>query len=350
MEKIKRFFWLCSGASIALLNKCTTESTKYVGIGATIFFTGVFAALAASYALFTVFDNIWIAILLGLIWGLMIFNLDRFIVSSMRKEGKPWQEWLMATPRLILAIIISVVIAKPLELKIFEKEIKAELVVMEQQGYANQENEVKLRFQTEQDQLNKEIETLNSELANKTIARNELDKQAREEADGTGGTKKRNAGPIYKLKKADADKADQELKQLSNRNETIIADRRAALASTQSKLQTELTQLEKQKPDGLASRLEALSRIALNSSAIGWASWFIMLLFIAIETAPVFVKLISPRGPYDHLLKMEEHGYEVQRVEHLAREHAAAKERLKDLATTEADYANNRLDMLLNKS
>ncbi|MBX2915171.1 MAG: DUF4407 domain-containing protein [Cyclobacteriaceae bacterium] len=350
MEKIKKFFWLCSGASIALLNKCSSESTRYVGIGATVFFTGVFAALAAAYALFTVFDNVWIAAILGLVWGLMIFNLDRFIVSSMRKDGKPWQEWLMASPRIVLAIIISVVIARPLELKIFEKEIQAELVLMEQQAYANQENEVKLRFQSDQNQISSEIEKLNSELAAKTIERNELDKQAREEADGTGGTKQRNAGPIYKLKKADAEKADLELSQLKARNESLLTERRAALAATQSKLQTELTQLQKQKPDGLASRLEALNRIAANSSAIAWASWFILFLFIAIETAPVFVKLISPRGPYDNLLKMEEHGYEVQRVEYVAREHAAAKERLKDVARTEAGYANTSLDILLNKS
>jgi len=350
MEKIKKFFWLCSGASIALLNKCTTESTKYAGIGATVFFTGVFAALAAAYALFKVFDNVWIAAILGLVWGLMIFNLDRFIVSSMRKDGKLWQEWLMASPRILLAIIISVVIARPLELKIFEKEIQAELVVMEQQAYGNQENEVKLRFQSEQDQLTTEIEKLNSELTTKATERNELDKQAREEADGTGGTKQRNAGPIYKLKRADADKADRELSQLKERNESLMNERRTTLAVSQTKLQTELTQLQKQKPDGLASRLEALSRIAANSSAIAWASWFILFLFIAIETAPVFVKLISPRGPYDNLLKMEEHAYEVQRVEHLAREHAAAKERLKDLAGTEAGYANSSLDILLNKS
>lgn len=321
-----------------------------MGIGATVFFTGVFAALAAAYALFTVFDNVWIAAILGLVWGLMIFNLDRFIVSSMRKDGKPWQEWLMASPRIVLAIIISVVIARPLELKIFEKEIQAELVLKEQQAYADQENEVKLRFQSDQNQITGEIERLNSELTAKTIERNELDKQAREEADGTGGTKQRNAGPIYKLKKADAEKADLELSQLKARNESLLTERRAALAASQSKLQTELTQLQKQKPDGLASRLEALSRIAANSSAIAWASWFILFLFISIETAPVFVKLISPRGPYDNLLKMEEHGYEVQRVEYVAREHAAAKERLKDLAGTEAGYANSSLDMLLNKS
>jgi hypothetical protein len=30
------------------------------------------------------------------------------------------------------------------------------------------------------------------------------------------------------------------------------------------------------------------------------------LLFIAIETAPIFVKLISARGPYDELLELHE--------------------------------------------
>ena len=85
MNKVKNFFWYCAGANHQLLNQSTTESSKYVGIGATVFFTGLFAALAAGYAFFTVFNGYLIASILGLIWGLMIFNLDRYIVSSMRK-------------------------------------------------------------------------------------------------------------------------------------------------------------------------------------------------------------------------------------------------------------------------
>ena len=135
MEKIKHFFWLCSGVHIPMLKKCEVESSKYAGIGATIFFTGIFAALAASYALYTVFDNAWIASLSGLVWGLMIFNLDRYIVSSMRKERNSWREFRTALPRIVLAVLISIVIAKPLEMKIFDKEIQSELIIMEQQTY-----------------------------------------------------------------------------------------------------------------------------------------------------------------------------------------------------------------------
>jgi hypothetical protein len=157
MERIKHFFWLCSGVHIPMLKKCDVESSKYAGIGATIFFTGVFAALAASYALYTVFDNAWIASLAGLVWGLMIFNLDRYIVSSMRKEKNSMREFRTALPRIILAILISIVIAKPLEMKIFDKEIQSELIIMEQQTYTAQENEIKMRFQAGQQTLRERL-------------------------------------------------------------------------------------------------------------------------------------------------------------------------------------------------
>lgn len=350
MEKIKHFFWLCSGVHIAILKKCESESSKYVGIGATIFFTGVFAAMAASYALFTVFDNVWIAIALGIVWGFMIFNLDRYIVSSMRKEGNTKRELLTALPRIILAVIISLVIAKPLELKIFEKEISAELVIMEQQKLAAQEAETKLRFEPDQRKLNEEIIQLKNEVASKTASRDELDRLAREEADGTGGSKQRNAGPIYKLKKADADRAEIELTQLSEKYDQLIQGKLNALSKTDSLQRVELALLERTRLDGPASRTEALSRLSEQSSAIAWANWFILLLFIAVETAPVFVKLISPQGPYDHLLKTEEHGFETQRIENLARTNAEVKSRTQDLPQTESDFVTNRLDALLNKS
>src|SRR5882672_625976 len=99
MKKVTTFFLICSGVDRHILEKCPSETSKYAGIGATIFFTGLFASLSGGYALNTVFDNLWIATAFGLLWGLMIFNLDRYIVSSMRKEGKPGREWLMATPR-----------------------------------------------------------------------------------------------------------------------------------------------------------------------------------------------------------------------------------------------------------
>ncbi len=349
MRAIISFFWFCSGADTELLKKCPTETSKYTGIGATVFLTGVFAFLSASYALYTVFDNVWSAILFGLVWGIMIFNLDRFIVSSMRKERKPHRELLMALPRLILAVLISIVIARPLELKIFEKEIAPELVLMQQEKYAAQEEQVRSRFLPGQDSLQLQIDGLKAEIVAKQSQRDDLLRMAREEADGTGGSMRRNPGPIYKLKKADADKADAELKVLMAENNALIKSMQTMKAASVTAMNRELDALSRSPMDGPAARMEALDRVTQHSDAILWAHWFILLLFIAIETAPVFVKLVSPRGPYDSLLRKEEHPFTVEESESIARTNAEAKKRSETLPDRESGFLHERLDAELNR-
>src|SRR5476651_6614 len=131
MRKVTRFFWFCSGAHIDTLKKYPIEHNKYVGIGATIFFTALFASLSGGYAMYFVFNGdafaVGFAILFGLLWGTAIFNMDRYIVSSINKEGTTGQQLLQASPRILLAIMIGVVISRPLELKIFDKEIRQKL-------------------------------------------------------------------------------------------------------------------------------------------------------------------------------------------------------------------------------
>jgi hypothetical protein len=350
MKKITSFFLICSGVDSSLLKKCPSETSKYAGMGATIFFTGVFAALAAGYALYTVFDNVWFALLFGLLWGLMIFNLDRYIVSSMRKEGRFSRELLSASPRIVLAVIISIVIAKPLEMKIFEKEIAPELIVMEQEAYTRQEDQLKSRFIPFQDSLKAEREGLRAAIAVRIAKRDELVRIAQEEADGTGGSRRRNLGPIYKAKKADADKADAELQEVLKQNASRIQTIEEAIALNEAQMRQELGNLERAKVNGPAARMEALSRLTERSSAIWWANWFVIILFIAVETAPVLVKLISQKGPYDNVLKEEEHQFAVHEVEAMARANAETKERVSPLPQHERTFTAERLDGMLKRS
>jgi len=63
---LQRFFIFCSGSDTEILEQCSPgERTKYAGIGATVFFTAVMATIAASYALYTVFDNPYTSIFFG---------------------------------------------------------------------------------------------------------------------------------------------------------------------------------------------------------------------------------------------------------------------------------------------
>ena len=96
MNHPKDFFLFCSGVDRSILEKCPTDENKYLGIGATVFFTGLLAFFSAGYALYTVFESWFAAIIFGAVWGLMIFNLDRYIVMSMKSFGKWWRDWTVA--------------------------------------------------------------------------------------------------------------------------------------------------------------------------------------------------------------------------------------------------------------
>ncbi|MEL6732632.1 MAG: DUF4407 domain-containing protein [Bacteroidota bacterium] len=61
-----------------------------------------------------------------------------------------------------------------------------------------------------------------------------------------------------------------------------------------------------------------MERMKKADSSIWWTSNLIMLLFILIETSPVFVKLISKRGPYDYLLNRIEHSKKVESLRYIS--------------------------------
>ena len=216
---LKKFFLLCSGVDIILIDSCSNgEQNKYAGIGATVFFTAMMAMLAASYALYTVFDNIFSSILFGLIWGLLIFNLDRFIVSTIKKSNSKWKELLQATPRLILAMIIAMVISKPLELKIFEKEINQVLLTEKNQMTLENKDQIAKQFEPEIVKLNNGITALKTEITTKETEVNDLYEMYIAEAESRKGTLLLGKGPVYKEKRDKHDSALQQLAQLRQDN------------------------------------------------------------------------------------------------------------------------------------
>ena len=297
---LKQFFILCSGADKDILEGCSEgEQTKYVGIGATVFFTAVMAFIASAYALFTVFDSIYPALLFGIVWSLLIFNLDRFIVSTIRKRDKFGSEFLQATPRIILAVIIAIVISKPLEIKIFEKEINTVLLKEKNAMALNNKKEVANYFKSDLDKNKAEIDSLKSDITKKEKEVNALYETYIMEAEGTAGTKKLGKGPVFKEKIAKHNLAFAQLDTIKKTNLAKIAEKESKAKLLQSDLDKKITETQ---PiidgfDGLMARINALDKLP-------WApSFFIMLLFLAIETSPIIAKLLSPKGEYDFKLE-----------------------------------------------
>lgn len=300
---LKQFFIICSGSDTDILNTCSIgEQNKYAGIGATIFFTAVMAFIACSYALYTVFNNLYTAIFFGLIWGLLIFNLDRYIVSTIKKTGRASSEIMQATPRIILAIIIAIVISKPLELKIFEKEINQILLEQKNELTLANKNQIAKQFNPTIENLNNNIEALQKEIATKESEVNALYDTYIAEAEGTAGTKLLGKGPVYKEKRDKHDALLAELQLLKAENKEKIIATESQIAELKKTYQSEVVKTQPiiNSFDGLMARIDALNKLP-------WLpSFFIFLLFLAIETAPILAKLLSPKGAYDYKLDDQE--------------------------------------------
>ena len=119
------------------------------------------------------------------------------------------------------------------------------------------------------------------------------------EAEGTAGTKLLGKGPVYKEKRDKHDAALADLQLLKSENKEKIAATETQIAQLKTDYDTQVTTSQ---PiidgfDGLMARVNALSELPLLPSL------FIFLLFLAIETSPIFAKLLSPKGEYDFKLE-----------------------------------------------
>jgi hypothetical protein len=341
---IKDFLLFCSGADLGILKQdvCKTEYNKYAGIGSAVFFTALFAFISASYALFTVFNSVEFSLLLGFIWGLFIFSLDRYIVSTLKKENSNYHqniiingffnkvvEIIKASPRIVLAILLGILISKPLELKIFEQEIETELVKMQQKVFKEQEDKVRERYLPNVQRRNEELAKLQSEIDTKKKRYDDLEIIAQQEADGTGGSGKANLGPIYRTKKADADRAYEEYKSVLDKNQPLINDLRGKNSIEDTQLKEETTGLSRNKFDGLLARLTALGSLADNDATADRTVTGVNLLFIFFELVPLLFKILTDKGIYDIKLQMLEEKINSEEIEKISQLNDEINRRIK---------------------
>ena len=320
MKDIKAFLLFSSGAHQSILDRCPTDMNRYAAIGATVFFTGLLAFISASYALYSVFNSWAVAILLGVVWGVMIYNLDRLIVLSLRSTGSFFRDLLMAMPRIALALLFAIVISTPLELRIFNNEIEGELILMNEEQRNTQEEVVKARFLQERNDLLTTRSGLEAEINTVRKKRDELALAALQEADGTGGSMQKNLGPIYKAKKAAADKLTLELNEKIASSRPLLGEIENGLKTNLEEERKAIVALASVPISGLIGRLEALSRLTAKSPMIHTAHLFIFLLFVGLELTPILVKLLSLKSPYDMRLSTHEFDHETNNsvIRHLA--------------------------------
>jgi Domain of unknown function (DUF4407) len=336
-SRMMRLFWKAAGSDRYILERSTySDQVKYLCLGGIIVATGLMAGLAGGYAFYTIFeprgnainsfktagdiagdyDHInWPtfakALLFGIIWGAIIFNIDRFIISSTGKgdgtEDITRKEFKGALPRLIMGAIIALTISKPVEIRMFKTEIDIKLhekQLEQQQAYKAKTDSI---FNTEIAKKDAEISKFEADLQLKKDRYTNLEQNYIEEA------RTITVGPRALAVKAQMDALGAEINALTineeyqriKKEKIAIENRRELALNNSEKVAAGL--------DGL------LERIKISHEISGWTiSIFITLLFMAIELTPIFFKLMLIKSPYDYmeenikeLLKAEQ-GIEIQ--------------------------------------
>lgn len=314
------FFWWCAGANRDVLRECPTEWAKYAGMGGTIFSTACMAALSGGYAISYVFNNTIVAVLFGLFWGfVIIFNLDRLIVNTMFSDGEVTiskRELISGLPRILLAIFLGIVISTPLEMKIFEDRINSRLVYdnLERTNESSQKAQEGKKYLIDRRDI---LEKQRKDIADRLATAN---KELKEEGEGVALSGKVGHGPIYEDKKNNRDAIQKELDDWDSAHKTELENLLTQIQTGDSITGADIKKGNEEK--GFCVRYEAFSNLTsikiqfkpefkLEVPKLLWVSLFISLLFICIECAPTFMRMMVADGSYEKLLEAERHKIKV---------------------------------------
>lgn len=326
---LMRIFWKAAGADQYLLERSTySDQIKYFCLGGIVVATGVMAALAGGYAMYTIFEpkgdaldglltvkavksgvkskdlihfpTLIIASIFGIVWGLIIYNIDRFIVTSTGKgdgtEAITKQEFVSALPRIVMGLIIALTISKPIEIRMFKGEIDAQLKVIQEQQFTTRtvliDKNLETEINTQKEKL-KNLDKKRKEISDKFA---EFSQRYADETMGKAGA--RGYGTEAKQMEKEKDYWKDKLDQFDDINKKEIESIKLKIEGIESKRTKKYAdaELEVAALDGL------LIRLKLAHEQAGWViSLFITLLFVVIELTPIFFKMMLIKGPYDYM-------------------------------------------------
>jgi hypothetical protein len=375
-----------AGARPDVLAAAPGARAKFVALGGVLLSTGALAAVSAAFAVHMALGVWWpFALLVGLGWGTVIVNLDRMLLVGMAHDASMKRNLVMAVPRVGLALVLGAVVATPLTLQVFHKEIDTEMVAMQAEAAdayrASLDSDTRFEHLPE---LKERIATQEAIVASGGLAdtglvgvraevtakqavldqavafARELDARAQCELDGSCGTGDAGTGTAYVEARAAADAQAAVVAAARSDVEAAVAASSAAEARSAqlagSSLDTdraELTRLTAEQDrlqaafdvtnegsGGILLRLEALDRLGDKNATLAAAQFMLSLLFMSVEILPVLMKLLlnfSPPTAYDRLAALRDAG-DVE-IEELAQESrktvAIAKEELLVMAERE---------------
>lgn len=354
---VTRFLLAVAGTNVRALDKAPGDTPKQVSLAGVILTTSGLAVLSSAFALRTALHlSLAAALLVGLLWGVAIANLDRWLITATARQPTFWGNVRLALPRFALALIIGAVVSTPLTLEVFRSEINNELTVMQAEQKAaftrrlaedaryrdlpaQREQIVTLQAEAatglDEAQVynNPAVADLRGQLATVTAGLAKAEQAVVCEKEGKCGSGKVGAGPAFNEKVALRDRLrsqsaelqtalDAKTKQVRTELQRSSTQTRANVQRRLGDLQARVDQTQAaydaeiqrnaaavRNGDGLLARLRALERISTGDDVLLTAHAALFLFFTAIECLPVLFKLLLYMGKpslYEQLTTIED--------------------------------------------
>jgi len=272
---ITRFLCSCAGCDINTLKVChSAEIKKMAIIGSCVLITPLLGIASGTFAILTFSNNLPLSIGFGLLWGFIIFLIERAVVAN----TKPGEFNLGVLARIFLACIFAIVISIPMELKIFDDAINEKLAVKQSRSAKAINTEYDAR-----------ITRLNDDIAAEKSKVDALRVSYIGEVDGSSGSKRPFRGPIAKEKeRLWNDEAAYAIK--------FTGEKQSEIANLNKEREERLKSSAESQAAGFLGKLMALGELSDENKTVFWKIWLLRLFLLAVELIPIFVKLGSRKN------------------------------------------------------
>lgn len=344
-----------SGARPEILRRCPGERGKFFAIGVSVLIAASLTVISTVIALRTAAQvPLGAAILSALFFGFTTLSLDYFLLASLARPKKLRAYLLTVTPRLLLAVLFSVVISTPLVLRIFAPEISRQIPVIQHQeanAFLAQAKSSPLakKIVSDQAEVNRLQETISTGALTdpyqnqivKDLVTQRNNAQAQAAADykrwhcqlyGGQGCAAAGNEVVAKASEQAYLNATQQVDSLNNEITSTVeqiksasrSHQSAALAAARAALPAKLAALRRNEqaqtqaaaefyranaePVGLLIQLKALGEATSNNASLSLARWGLLAFLVVIECLPLLTRwltFIDPETAYDEILALE---------------------------------------------
>lgn len=334
LKRFQSFFIWSAGSDPEVLAHCPeSERIKHAGYGALVWVPAVVGFFSMTYAVSTLTPIPFYYYAAGAAWSFIVFNIDRFIVSTTRKtiiaapeKGNGNIDQKLLDPaitdqviyegdtkkdafsmafliRVIFAIFVGIIVAHPVVLLTFRQSIDAEL------------NEVRRERMDSLDAIyrSKAALLVNQKHAEYTDKEDKLaslihDQQKAVDDETAGEVKKGYTGiygngPAAKAKlRTLAELSDElyALKQMNRSAEDSIDAQIYALRAANDTIKAKQAD-----PRDYLARETALARITSREFIVWLSQWLLIIFFVLLDVLPVVFKTFTRIGKYDIILDHE---------------------------------------------